>query len=230
MLLPPAPFPCRDELRRKVEGGTTLVVDRYAYSGAAYTAAKGCPGLDLEWCRAQDRGLPRPDAIFFLSLTPEQAQARGGYGEERYEKVGVAGRACVGCMQLGRGAGCELAARGEAPAGREARQALDPPWLQQAGSALCPPSLSFFPPPPQADFQQAVLQQFQLLMDPSWRVVDAGQSIEAVQAQLQEAAEGVVQRVQASNAPLGMLWDEPSPLHTEQPLVDIANTNTRRPR
>ena len=31
--------------------GRTLVVDRYAYSGAAFTAAKKVPGLDLEWCK-----------------------------------------------------------------------------------------------------------------------------------------------------------------------------------
>lgn len=34
-----------------LSAGQTLVVDRYAYSGAAFTAAKGVPGLDLEWCK-----------------------------------------------------------------------------------------------------------------------------------------------------------------------------------
>ena len=34
-----------------LSAGQTLVVDRYAYSGAAFTAAKGIPGLDLEWCK-----------------------------------------------------------------------------------------------------------------------------------------------------------------------------------
>jgi dTMP kinase len=31
--------------------GRTLVVDRYAFSGAAFTAAKAIPGLDLDWCK-----------------------------------------------------------------------------------------------------------------------------------------------------------------------------------
>ena len=31
-------------------------------------------------------GLPRPDAVVFLSLSSEIAAQRGGYGEERYEK------------------------------------------------------------------------------------------------------------------------------------------------
>ena len=35
-----------------LRAGTTLVVDRYAYSGVAFTAAKALPGLDLEWCKA----------------------------------------------------------------------------------------------------------------------------------------------------------------------------------
>jgi thymidylate kinase len=36
---------------RALNMGRTLVVDRYAYSGAAFTAAKQLPGLDLEWCK-----------------------------------------------------------------------------------------------------------------------------------------------------------------------------------
>jgi hypothetical protein len=41
----------RDLLLNKLRSGTTLVVDRYAYSGAAFTAAKEIPGLTLEWCK-----------------------------------------------------------------------------------------------------------------------------------------------------------------------------------
>ena len=40
-----------------LSAGRTLVVDRYAYSGAAFTAAKGVPGLDLAWCKVKP--LPR---------------------------------------------------------------------------------------------------------------------------------------------------------------------------
>ena len=42
---------CRDLLLSKLRGGTTLVVDRYAFSGAAFTAAKGLPGMDLDWAK-----------------------------------------------------------------------------------------------------------------------------------------------------------------------------------
>ena len=75
----------REALLAKLAAGTTLVVDRYAFSGVAFTAAKGRPGMDIEWCKAPDTGLPAPDAVFFMQLSAEAAAARGGFGEERYE-------------------------------------------------------------------------------------------------------------------------------------------------
>ena len=71
----------------KLLDGVTLIVDRYSYSGVAFSAAKGIPGMDTRWCWAPEIGLPRPDAVLFMTLTPEEAQARGGFGEERYETV-----------------------------------------------------------------------------------------------------------------------------------------------
>lgn len=32
----------------KLRSGTTLIVDRYSYSGVAFSSAKG---LDIEWCK-----------------------------------------------------------------------------------------------------------------------------------------------------------------------------------
>ncbi|KNC56048.1 thymidylate kinase [Thecamonas trahens ATCC 50062] len=63
--------------------GTTLIVDRYSYSGMAFTAAKG---YSLEWCAAPEIGLPKPDSIIYMDLSIEDAAKRGGYGGERYEK------------------------------------------------------------------------------------------------------------------------------------------------
>ena len=59
-------------------------MDRYAYSGVAYSAAKG---LDYEWCWNCDKGLPKPDVVFFMDLDPVVAAARRDYGSERYEKA-----------------------------------------------------------------------------------------------------------------------------------------------
>lgn len=60
-----------------------MVVDRYAFSGVAFSSAKG---LDLEWCRNPDIGLLTPDLVLFLDLSIDDAEKRGGFGDERYEK------------------------------------------------------------------------------------------------------------------------------------------------
>uniref|UniRef100_A0A3B3DEF5 Thymidylate kinase n=1 Tax=Oryzias melastigma TaxID=30732 RepID=A0A3B3DEF5_ORYME len=70
-------------MKRKLEQGITLVVDRYAFSGAAFTSAK--PGFSLEWCMNPDVGLPKPDLVMFLQLSPAEAALRGQFGNERYE-------------------------------------------------------------------------------------------------------------------------------------------------
>lgn len=57
-----------------------IILDRYVYSGVAYTAAKG---LDREWCLSPDKGLPKPDLTLFFNL--EDNSSRGGFGDERYE-------------------------------------------------------------------------------------------------------------------------------------------------
>ncbi|EMC93777.1 hypothetical protein BAUCODRAFT_210361 [Baudoinia panamericana UAMH 10762] len=74
------------EIERLISEGTTVVIDRYYYSGMAYTAAKGNPDMDLNWCRHPEVGLPRPDLCLFLDVSTEVAMSRGGYGAERYEK------------------------------------------------------------------------------------------------------------------------------------------------
>ncbi|KAL6704417.1 Thymidylate kinase [Coniothyrium glycines] len=66
--------------------GTTVVVDRYYYSGCVYSAAKQNPSMSLEWCRQPDVGLPRPDLCIFLDISTDDAAKRGGYGTEKYEK------------------------------------------------------------------------------------------------------------------------------------------------
>lgn len=73
------------EVRGLLKAGTTVLIDRYAYSGAAYSAAKGIEGLDLMWAWAADVGLPRPDVIIFLDLKEEEAAQRADWGAERYE-------------------------------------------------------------------------------------------------------------------------------------------------
>ena len=61
-------------MRELLNAGVNLVVDRYAFSGVAYSAAK--PGLSLHWCRQPDVGLLRPDLVLYLHLAPEEAARR----------------------------------------------------------------------------------------------------------------------------------------------------------
>ena len=73
----------RETILKHLSEGITVICDRYAYSGVAFTATKG---LDVEWLKNPDRGLPRPDAVLYLDLSIEDAMKRGGFGNEVYEK------------------------------------------------------------------------------------------------------------------------------------------------
>ncbi|PWZ00152.1 hypothetical protein BCV70DRAFT_200306 [Testicularia cyperi] len=75
---------CVTSIQKTLEQGTNIVCDRYAFSGIAYSVSKG---LAYDWCRNPDVGLPLPDLTLFLDLDATTAAARGGYGEERYEKL-----------------------------------------------------------------------------------------------------------------------------------------------
>ncbi|KAJ1662241.1 Thymidylate kinase, partial [Coemansia sp. RSA 25] len=48
------------QMRTDLENGVTLVVDRYAFSGVAFSAAKK---LGFKWCKAPDAGLIAPDRV-----------------------------------------------------------------------------------------------------------------------------------------------------------------------
>jgi len=88
-------------IKSLLDSGTTIVCDRYAFSGIAFSASKALlqkasstsSPLTYEWCRAPDVSLPAPDLTIFLDISPEQAaKQREGYGEERYEKLEMQAR------------------------------------------------------------------------------------------------------------------------------------------
>ena len=64
-----------------LRSGVNVVMDRYVYSGVAFSACK--PGMNKEWCMNTERGLPRPDVVLYLDVA--DARSRTGWGEERYE-------------------------------------------------------------------------------------------------------------------------------------------------
>jgi dTMP kinase len=74
-------------IKKLLHDGITLIVDRYAFSGVAFSAAKN--GMDLHWCIQPDVGLPQPDAVIYLTLDVDQAAKRSLYGHERYEDISM---------------------------------------------------------------------------------------------------------------------------------------------
>ncbi len=84
----------RQHIIDQLNAGVTLICDRYAFSGVAYSAAKvfqafliSFQGLDFEWCKNSDRGLIQPDLTLYIDVSPETIQQRGNFGDERYEKA-----------------------------------------------------------------------------------------------------------------------------------------------
>nr|XP_033327493.1 thymidylate kinase isoform X1 [Megalopta genalis] len=77
----------KDKILRTLNSGTTLIIDRYAASGAAYTAAT--TKRNLAWCREPDRGLPDPDIVIFLDISDGTQRKRSNWGEERFENTNL---------------------------------------------------------------------------------------------------------------------------------------------
>jgi len=71
-------------MKEKLLAGTSIVVDRYSFSGVAFSTAKG---MDSKWCWEPEVGLLAPDAIIYLDMPIEDAAQRGEFGGERYEKI-----------------------------------------------------------------------------------------------------------------------------------------------
>lgn len=72
-------------LRKLISQGTTLICDRYSFSGVAFSAAK--KGMDLSWCFEPEKGLPKPDSVLLFKLNEDALQQRKGFGDERYEQT-----------------------------------------------------------------------------------------------------------------------------------------------
>lgn len=73
------------EIEQLLLEGTHVVMDRYVYSGIAYSLAKE-KSRDAEWLYNPDIGLPKPDLTFFLTVSLKELGNRKGWGDERYEK------------------------------------------------------------------------------------------------------------------------------------------------
>jgi dTMP kinase len=173
-----------------MEQNATVVCDRYAYSGVAFSSAKESLQDDLEWCRSCDVGLPAPDAVIFLDLTQEQAEQRGGY---------------VGCNKFVHTCVfvCLLAASWIILYFQSRHVILFFLYSNRFGQERYE----------KKEMQQRVRERFNQLqaMDERdgqvpWYVVDAAQSIEQVQKEINDIVEKTIEKVQKGKLPLGVLW------------------------
>jgi dTMP kinase len=72
-------------LKTLLEDKKNLILDRYTYSGIAYSFANG---IEWEFCVCPEKGLPKPDVVFYLNTNKvEELVKRHGYGEEVYENI-----------------------------------------------------------------------------------------------------------------------------------------------
>ncbi|KAJ3219838.1 hypothetical protein HDU67_009026 [Dinochytrium kinnereticum] len=72
-------------LEKTLKSGKSVIMDRYAYSGVAYTMAKQSNHLSWAWCKSVDSGILKPDIVLFLDTSVNLTSSRGQFGEERYE-------------------------------------------------------------------------------------------------------------------------------------------------
>jgi dTMP kinase len=73
-----------EEIKSWLEKGINVIIDRYAFSGVAYSVAKG---ESIDWCFMPDQGLPRPDIVFQLDTDTNNIKVRANFGEERHDNV-----------------------------------------------------------------------------------------------------------------------------------------------
>lgn len=63
----------RKKSRSKIESllndGVTIVCDRYSFSGVAFSGAK--EGMNMEWLKGPEEGLPAPDRVIYLDIDVE---------------------------------------------------------------------------------------------------------------------------------------------------------------
>ncbi|KAK9751242.1 Thymidylate kinase [Popillia japonica] len=78
-------FENMNKMKKLLYSGVNVVVDRYSFSGIVFSSAKN--GMDVDWCKYPESGLPAPDTVFFLNLPFEEMCNRPGFGAERYESV-----------------------------------------------------------------------------------------------------------------------------------------------
>ena len=71
-------------IKHYLERGLHVIVDRYSYSGAAFSNANY--DLNLKWCMTVEADLPAPDCIIYLHVSHCEAIKRHGFGPTTDER------------------------------------------------------------------------------------------------------------------------------------------------
>ena len=83
MLLSANRWETKSELENHLKKGFALVCNRYSQSNIPYGVANG---LDRKWLEALDDGLPKPDAVILIDISPKMSLARKGKERDLHEK------------------------------------------------------------------------------------------------------------------------------------------------
>lgn len=71
-------------MKRDLDDGYVILIDRYIHSGIAYGMANG---YDMFKCRINHGGLIYPNVTLFLNIDYKISANRSGYGSEIYENI-----------------------------------------------------------------------------------------------------------------------------------------------
>ena len=59
----------RSKIESLLNDGVTIVCDSYSFSGVAFSGAKD--GMNMEWLKGPEEGLPAPDRVIYLDIDVE---------------------------------------------------------------------------------------------------------------------------------------------------------------
>jgi len=84
----------KDKIRKTLESGTTIIMDRYTTSNIFQAAeAEGEERFRLwEWIKTVDSRLPRPDIVIFLNVTPDISEKLFAQREVKNPLIGRGGQ------------------------------------------------------------------------------------------------------------------------------------------
>lgn len=74
----------KEEIEDLLKKGYTVILDRYYYSGIAYSVARN-PNISIEWCLACEKGLLKPDKVYYLKVDVDTSIARGAISKKKPE-------------------------------------------------------------------------------------------------------------------------------------------------